>query len=377
MGTETEFLHVVDRIRVAALDESLWPPALDAIADLLGAAVATTELIDIGQGRPVFAEFSERLNLDIVNRYMDYYSRINPRVADGIGRQAGAVRYDHAFLSEAEIDRDEYYADFVRPLDLKYFVSGHIFSSPRHASLFAVQRSASQGHVGDDEIRMTQRLIPHMRHALDVRIRLAKSGQRDSGFLNGLAAYDEVAVLVDGGGRILYENSAARDAYSSFDGVNSDGRFLRFSDRAADAQFAAVLAGLRPSEGDGIDMRTRSFAARRPSGGRPYAVSVRELPVADAFAEALLGAAAVVFIRDPETYALLDKDLLVESYGLTAAEAELATMIDTGASLVDIADRRGVSITTVRTQLYSLMAKLDANRQTDLVRLLRQYRKPG
>jgi DNA-binding CsgD family transcriptional regulator len=374
VGTETEFLHVVDHIQAAALDESLWSSALDSIADMLGAAVATSELIDIGQGRPVFAEFSERLSADIENQYIEYYSRINPRVADGIGRQVGAVRYDHAFLSEAEIDRDEFYADFISPLDLKYFISGHVLCSPRHASLFAVQRSAAQGHVGDDEISLIQRLIPHMRHALDVRIRLAKSGQRDGGLLNGLAAYDEAAVLVDRGGRILYENAAARDVYSNVDGVNSSGRLLQFSDLVADAQFGEALAGLLATEGDSIDMHTRSFAARRPSGRRPYAVSVRALPVADAFAEALLGAAAVVFIRDPETYALLDKDLLIQSYGLTAAEADLAAMFDTGASLVDIADRRGVSISTVRTQLYTLMAKLDVNRQTELVRLLRQYR---
>lgn len=376
MSKESEFLKVIDKIQAAALDEKLWSPALDSIADLVGGAVATSELIDVGQGRPVYAEFSDRLSSDIENRYIEYYCRINPRVADGLGRPAGAIRYDHAFISDAEIDRNEFYADFVCPLDLKYFVSGHIYSSPRHASLFAVQRSASQGHVGDDEIRVVERLLPHMRHALDVRIRLAKSGLRDGGFLNGLAAIGDAAFLVSEKGRILYENSEAIELASNADGVCSGGRILRFSDLRADAGLAKALAGLRPPEGDRIEMRARNFAARRPSGARPYAVSVRAIPPADAFAEALFGASAIVFIRDPETYSLLDTTLLIESYGLTRAEAALAELLDTGASLREVADRRGVSITTVRSQLYALMAKLDVNRQADLVRLLRQYRQP-
>lgn len=374
MSTESDFLNVVDNIQAAALDETLWAPALDSIADLVGGTVAMTELIDVGKGRPVYADFSDRLNSDIVDQYIDYYGPINPRLADGMGRPAGTVRYDHAFMSEAEIERDEYYADFVRPLDLKYFVSGHLLCLPRHASLFTVQLSAAQGHVGDVEIGLVQRLIPHMRHALDVRIRLAKIGQRNGGLVHGLAALDEAAMLVDGYGRILHENPAATKMCSNADGMISTGRVLRFADRAADAGLANVLAGLRPLEGDRIETHTRSFAARRPGGGRPYAVSVRALPASDAFAEALLGAAALVFIRDPDTYVRLDRKLLRQSYGLTAAEADLAAMFDTGTTLADAAEQRGVSITTVRSQLYAVMAKLGVNRQTDLMGLLRQYR---
>lgn len=374
MSTESEFLKVVEKIQAAALDEALWGPALDSIADLVGGAVATSELIDIERGRPVYAEFTERLSSDLETQYIEHYSGINPRVADGIGQPAGAVRYDHAFMGETEMDRDEFYADFVRPLDLKYFVSGHILRSRRHAGLFAVQRSTSQGHVGDEEICLVRRLIPHMRHALDVRIRLANSRRWDSGVLNGLTALGEAAFLVDAKGRILYRNPAAADLCSDADGVLSDGRFLRFADRAADARLANALAGLRPSEGDRTEMQSRTFAAGRNDRARPYAVAVRALPETDAFAEALLGAAAIVFVRDPEQHVLLDTNLLTESYGLTAAEAELAALFDAGATLADCADRRGVSINTVRSQLYTLMDKLGVNRQTDLVRLLRHYR---
>ena len=51
MSTESEFLKVVDKIQAAALDEALWGPTLDSIADLVGGAVATST--SRGTTRPV------------------------------------------------------------------------------------------------------------------------------------------------------------------------------------------------------------------------------------------------------------------------------------------------------------------------------------
>ena len=163
------------------------------------------------KGRPIYVDFGERLSAEIQNSYQAHFGDVNPRVADGMGQPAGAIRYDYAFLSEADIGLNEFYADFVGPQDLKYFVSGHILGSASHAGLFTAQRSSSQGHVGEEEICLVRRLIPHMRHAFDMRIRLAKTGRHNQGFLHGLADLGEPTLLVDHSGRVLYENQAAAD----------------------------------------------------------------------------------------------------------------------------------------------------------------------
>ena len=82
---------------------------------------------------------------------------------------------------------------------------------------------------------------------------------------------------------------------------------------------------------------------------------------------------AIVLIRDSEVYVRLDTDLLMRSYPLSAAEIEIAQAFDSGLPLHDIAQWRGVVISTVRGQMYSLMAKLSVNSQAELARLLRQY----
>jgi DNA-binding CsgD family transcriptional regulator len=57
-------------------------------------------------------------------------------------------------------------------------------------------------------------------------------------------------------------------------------------------------------------------------------------------------------------------------FGLSPAEARVAAALMRGISLSDAAAASGVQITTVRTQLRSILRKVGVKRQFDLVRLL-------
>lgn len=176
---------------------------------------------------------------------------------------------------------------------------------------------------------------------------------------------------------MIHENPLAEKLCSAVDGLTFSSGMLVFADREAQHQFARAWGSLSAEDGLHINASERDFVARRPSGRRPYLVSLRPVPASDSLADVLLGAGGMLFVRDPETYTSLDTALLTDSYRLTPVETDLAVTIDDGGTLIDIANRRDVSVTTVRTQLYSLMAKLGVNRQVDLVRLLRQYGRPG
>ncbi len=82
------------------------------------------------------------------------------------------------------------------------------------------------------------------------------------------------------------------------------------------------------------------------------------------------GRAVLVFITDPAGVTAPPPRQMMKLYGLTGAEAALAADLLVGLEPREIAERRGRSLNTVRTQLAGLMAKTNVNRQTDLVRLL-------
>jgi DNA-binding CsgD family transcriptional regulator len=77
---------------------------------------------------------------------------------------------------------------------------------------------------------------------------------------------------------------------------------------------------------------------------------------------------AMIVIVDPEQHSPSDGDL-VELFGFTPAEARLAAALMRGKALTEIAAAFGLRVPTLRTQLRSILKKVGARRQSDLVRI--------
>jgi DNA-binding CsgD family transcriptional regulator len=103
----------------------------------------------------------------------------------------------------------------------------------------------------------------------------------------------------------------------------------------------------------------------RCDGLAPYVLAVMPLHAAP-FDDRCL---AMIIIVDPARYVPSERDL-ADLFGLSPAEARVAAALMTGKSLADIAAAAGVQITTVRTQLRSILRKVGVKRQFDLVRIL-------
>jgi len=67
-------------------------------------------------------------------------------------------------------------------------------------------------------------------------------------------------------------------------------------------------------------------------------------------------------------------NLLLCIFGLSPAEARLASFLANGASLEEAALQFGISRETVRNQLKAVFAKTDTHRQSELVALLGKIR---
>lgn len=78
----------------------------------------------------------------------------------------------------------------------------------------------------------------------------------------------------------------------------------------------------------------------------------------------------LALVSDPSWAPELPARRLQRAFGWTEAEAEVAREIASGARLHEVAERRGVGIETVRTQLKSVFRKAGVSSQAALVRLL-------
>lgn len=82
--------------------------------------------------------------------------------------------------------------------------------------------------------------------------------------------------------------------------------------------------------------------------------------------------AALLLVVEPGSPARLDKDLVAEALGLTAAEAEVAVMLSEGKTpraIATLTERRPGTVYNLTKLAYR---KLGVSRQAELVRLLWQ-----
>lgn len=76
-----------------------------------------------------------------------------------------------------------------------------------------------------------------------------------------------------------------------------------------------------------------------------------------------------MFVVDPENSVAISTQRLAALFMLSPAEAEVARAMVDGLSASEIADMRGTSEDTVRSQFKSIYAKTGVHRRADLVRL--------
>ena len=258
-----------------------------------------------------------------------------------------------------------------------YFVAGHLRFANGHMGAFAVQSSARQGHVDCDEIDLMLLVLPHIQQAVDLKYRFADIRFRNASVLEGLEQLGEAVILVGDKGDVLHANAAAQNMFAANDGMEVRNGRINFAHRPAAQRLESSLGNATNGAECAPVLGETSFIACRSGGKRPYLVTVRPLSLdreQPMFVD--VHAAAVVFVRDPDVFNRLDSDLLRDSYGMSPAELETAVALDQGHTIREIARRRGVAPTTVRSQIYSLMAKVSVSRQVDLVRILGNYRRP-
>jgi DNA-binding CsgD family transcriptional regulator len=178
-----------------------------------------------------------------------------------------------------------------------------------------------------------------------------------------LTALDQLCaavIVTDSGGLIIEMNRVGKAILRIEDGLLiRDGRF-----HARRVFETAKLARLIARATEGMAPTAGRMLIGKSDGLPPYVVTVTSLP-----AEILGPRFAMILVVDPARHCPAERDL-AEFFGLSPTEARVAAALMSGKSLSDIAVISGVQITTVRTQLRSILRKVGVKRQFDLVRML-------
>jgi DNA-binding CsgD family transcriptional regulator/PAS domain-containing protein len=359
-------LEAIDAIYAASLEPGGWPGALRCLAELHGAAVGA------------LVEHRLRTRSDVVHALHgsdDGWRRAFERewaprniYLGAAPVRPGAVRLSQELVPVREALRTDYVNDFLLRAGTLHVMGAVLAVDAESAVLIHVLRERTQDAFGADHVGGMHVLMPHLRRALAIRERLGDVDLRHRAALDGLDALNAGVLFLDRRGTVLFANRAAERVLAKGDGLRLVGGVLR----PADARQAALLArdvaaACDPAAGPGT--ARGALLVARPSGRRPYVVVAAPLR-ADVAGLRPRGPAAIVFVTDPHATAPERELMLRQLYGLTPAEARVATLLIDGHDLTTLTGPLGVTANTARTHVKRLLAKTETQNQRELLRML-------
>ncbi|MHA1569510.1 MAG: helix-turn-helix transcriptional regulator [Alphaproteobacteria bacterium] len=354
----------------AALQPSEWAKFLRALADATGSVGAGLHWTSKVNGAPIFL-FSTGITDEGRHEYAEHYVKTCPRFRGALMRRSGEVFVDYDVITEHEMDRHELYTDFLARHGLRYFSGIIALDDDAQHCGFDIERSPHQGHFDGDELDLVRRLAPHLSRAVQMQQHLGVLSAVEHTLTAALDRLHLGVIFVDAAGRPILMNSVANAIIGRADGLGSTPQgIVAATTKATRALRRAIGEAAATSTGNGLGAG-RALVLPRPSGAKAFEVIVSPLP-GNADRIGLAGAAAVLFVSDPESGPRPPLEALQQLFGLTPAEAELAAALARGRSLTDFAVETGRRIQTVRKTAKQIFSKTETTRQAELVaRLLK------
>jgi len=168
---------------------------------------------------------------------------------------------------------------------------------------------------------------------------------------------------------VMATNEVGQDILAAGDGLIVAGGRLTASDAATARALEAYIRAGAAAQTEPLHAQGQPLAVMRDCGPAPLTVIVHPGPSVQPV-NAPLRRSAIVVMRDPERRASVSAQVVGQLFGLTPAEATLATLLAQGADLDEAATELGIRRNTARSQLQSVFMKTNVKRQSELVRMI-------
>ncbi|HET7715684.1 MAG TPA: helix-turn-helix transcriptional regulator [Bauldia sp.] len=359
---EDRFERVSELFFEAAAVPELWPDALEALAEAAGAAGAVLLPVRPGTSKAIASPGVKEL---VAAHVAEGWHPGNPRMRRGLELTAGGFQ---GLITDRDMFGKEGMAagGFSAFLERHGFgpVAGMVLARSGHDFVVpvSIERRTSQGPFTPGEVATLNRLMGPLRSAAGLAIRIGFDASRS--FAEGVAAIGEDAVLVGDFGRVLHATPGFERHLGGAFALH--GGRLAAIESDTDCHLVAAIA--RASRAGPALRRVSNGLAVPRAGRRP--LFVRIVPAVGVAQDIFKLARAIVIVTDPERGGDNAFHILIETFGLSAAEARLARRIGRGETLRDIAAAERMSVETMRTRLKSVFAKTGTHRQAELALLV-------
>lgn len=367
MDNRTYDILVADIYR-AATGAIEWELALEGIRQAFDARCVPLQTVNLQTGTLQTLYSGGR---DMDRPALDYlreWHSFDPRARYIVQHPVGEWMHCHEHLTEEFTANDRFFQEFLPSYDSRY-VSGLMTPVDQSTvAILGIQLSARRGPLNPNEREAARRLGKHLREALQAYERMRRMAAEALAGHVLLSAFPYPMWLIDVERYVFFSNPPACCEQQQEKYLGMRGARLALINTRADREFTLHLQHLyRAGHGASMAMDLRHLPSDPPIWLHLSLMVPGQ--VLGAFGER---PRILAILFDPNQISHLDPFALANLFELTPAEAKVATQIAEGLSPDEIASKNGTRISTVRTQIRNILMKLGAERQTDIVRILRQ-----
>jgi DNA-binding CsgD family transcriptional regulator len=352
--------EVSARLGDAAVDPSVWPELMESICAALrttGAVLLQTDIRTSDVPRTKSCD-------EVMRAYFEgSWAPRDPRVR-GVPRMlTGEVITEEDFLTPDQMRRDPMYNELVLPFKFKWFAGVGFWAGEAFWAL-SMQRLQREGAFSVEDKRLLARLAPRLTETATLSTAVGRAVL--SGITDVLDRVRQPAVVLHRLGCVLGTNAAAEDGFD--DDIRVKDRHLAIWDKEAAAKLDRIVRLMRFVP-DTASLPAEPIVARRR---KKPPLLIRILPIDGAARNVFLGARALLILTNLTPPQPPEPRALAQAFGLTQAEARVASLLVEGRSVSSIAEKLSVTPNTVRMQLKAVFAKTNTRRQGELIALLTQ-----
>jgi DNA-binding CsgD family transcriptional regulator len=349
MDDDRRLIELIAQLYGGLVTSPPWEAFLRALGDATGATFAT---LVIGRGPS---------GID---------AHVSPGADPQRTRQYCEISGDDPFVGLPE-GRVVAFRDFVRhiPAPFRDWMDGaqtgpvlgvDLRREPDINVRLRLTRDRNWPDFGEAEAALVERLIPHLRIALDLHARLTTTAAESQLFGGAMADLAVATLILDHDGRVLRRNAMADRLLERGALALGPGDRLIAGTPSGATTLARLLA-------DPPEPGAEQILVLTGPDGETLNARARAVP-SSAYGD---GARLALFLPDPARAHAPGSDLLRDRFQLTPAEAALAAQLAQGAALADAARLLGIAYNTARSHLRAIFAKTGTHRQVELVTLLR------
>jgi len=366
MDIEKAAFALIEQIYDAALAPEKWRQVMSGLADTLGTKSALLREVNYTSGS-VGLYKTYGFDPAFTKAYREHFVRLDYFAPALMREPVGRVATGDQVVPWEQQRDTEFCNDYLLAQKSRYCLGITLARQHDYHLLFALQRTQQQGDFIADDLPLLRLLAPHLTRAMNIHRQMLAVTTQQQWALSALDKLKIGVLLLDERGKPGFINQKAEQLMSSGCGLSVSREALSLTDAFELARLEQLIANAAMASTGfickaGGSMRINFLA------GTSLSIQVIPLPRESErpWGLALPGGCVAVFIS-PSGTTHLHVDSLTTLYGLTLAEAKLASLLADGRSLEQAALTLGISIQTVRSQLKAVFAKTQVNRQAELV----------